>query len=309
MTEFARRLKNNVKISGELVSITNPKEGVTQAGIPFVSCRGEIACSADGSQTFGFKVFSKKITSSGAESKAFPKLRAGIMGGWVTREMAAQNTGLEPTKIELHGGLNQNMYVNQEGKLIATEEIGVTFASDFKDFAAEIDIEAFVKDVTEEVFNDNPTGRYVYTLVARDGFGNTIMPRAYTEGETYRAFENAGICEGETTTIYLDLVKRGVEKSVSAIGRSHSAGTFLRKEYALVGALPPYTDDKALEQGVVNTMVKEFEAKKRDVEAEGYKGNGGRGQMIGAARPAVNIPQPVDNSVPQMMVDVDDIPF
>lgn len=307
MAEFMNnRLKNNVTLSGEVVSISNAKEGVTQAGVPYVSCRGEIACSEDGSQIFSFRIFSKKTNASGAESKAYPKLRAGIMGGWITREMCAQNVDAVPTKICLCGGCNQNMYVSQDGKLIEGVEYGVTYSRDFKEYKAEIDIEAYVNNVQEEFVGDEPTGRLVYNLMSKDGFGNIIMLKAYATGDISMQLENADLGEGATSTYYIDITKRTIENRTSAIGRAHEVGSFTRKEHILVGALPPYLDEKAIDISVAKTMKQEYENKKAEVEAEGYKGNGGRSGMIGGApkaeAPKIDIEQPVDN-------DPFDIPF
>lgn len=311
MAEFINnRMKNNVTLAGELISISNPREGVTGAGVPYVSCRGEIACSEDGSQIFSFRIFSKKTNASGSESKAYPKLRAGIMGGWVTREMCATNVELTPTKVCLCGGISQNLYVNQQGNLIEGSEYSITYSRDFKEYKAEIDLEAYVSKVQEEYVQDEPTGRLVYHLLSKDAYGNIIIVKTYAEGDINMALENADLGEGATSTYYIDITRREIEKRSTAIGRAHEAGSFTRKELMLVGALPAYIDDKAIEPAAAKTMMQEYENKKREVEAAGYQGNGGRSGMIGGrtttATPAptntVGLTQPVDE-------DPFDIPF
>ena len=317
MAEFINnRMKNNVTLAGELVSISNPREGVTGTGIPYVSCRGEIACSEDGSQIFSFRIFSKKIITSGSgesktysESKAYPKLRSGIMGGWVTREMCAINTELVPTKICLCGGISQNLYVNQQGNLIEGTEYSITYSRDFKEYKAEIDLEAYVSKVQEEFVQEEPTGRLVYHLLSKDAYGNILIVKTYAEGDINMALENADLGEGATSTYYIDITRREIEKRSTVIGRAHEAGSFTRKELMLVGALPCYLDDKAIEPAAAKTMIQEYENKKREVEAAGYQGKGGRSGMIGG-RAAAATPAPTNTAgLTQPVDDLDEIPF
>jgi hypothetical protein len=207
--------------------------------------------------------------------------------------------------------LRANDYINKEDKLMETVSINCTYVGDFdgKEDNADhenctYDIEAYIQAITDEIKNEEETGRKKVTLITPD-YNNEalVLKNVILPADMVDAFEDGGYEVGVTAKFFLsDILHIGEEKkSQPGIGKQRVTAGLSYLETTIVGAEPPMTEDQPqyLSSATVKQLSKERKIKLDTLESEGYKGSTSSNDAKPAKTPTI-----ANNDL-----DDDDIPF
>lgn len=273
-TDQIRQLSNRVHLAGALAELSDVNEGNTAGGIPYVSFRGAIQCGPSAVYTVPFRSFVKSKKADGTDSKNFAKVKE-----WLKDAKPMTKDKENPTMVDLVGSLTDNPYVNKEGKLVEGTQYSVQLFGDFKDYAAEIDLEGYIQKVTDEtkgVDSDETTGRQRIRLITRDIFRNTLdIKNIIVPKDLVRPLRDNEYEDGRTAKLFLTLMPNEAPAPVKSggIGTQRTSGASYL-ELVLTGADPVVDEDSedALSPKLIKAAMSERKSHLDEIKEAGYQG-------------------------------------
>jgi len=273
-TDQIRQLDNRVHLAGALAELSDINEGTTSAGIPYISFRGAIQCGPDAVYTVPFRTFVKSKKSDGTDSKNYAKIKE-----WVNNATPMTKNKDNPTMVDMIGSLTDNPYVNSGGTLIEGTQYSVQLFGDFKDYAAEIDLEGFIHSVVDEtkgVDSDDVTGRKRMRLITQDIFRNTIdIKNIIVPKELVRPLHENDYEGGRTAKFFITLMPNEAPAPVKSggIGTQRTSGANYL-EWVMTGADPVISDesDKHLDPKLIKAAMTERKSRLDEIKEAGYQG-------------------------------------
>lgn len=271
-TDQIRKLTNSVHLAGALAELSEINRGVTKdKKTPYISFRGAVQCGPDKSYTTKFRVFVKSLKKDGKPSKAYDTIDK-----WVNTAVPMTKNPSNPTMVDMLGSVTDNIYVGKTGQLVEGRDFSIQLIGDFKDYAADIDLEGFVYSITDETVEEEETGRKKIRLICRDIFGNTLdVNDIVVPGSLAGELDRNGYERGVTSLFYLSLKPSETQhKSSGGIGAVREVESYSKLEWVLVGAKPPLSmdDEEALDPSVMKLAMNERVAKIDSVKEQGYLG-------------------------------------
>ena len=293
MTEKIRQLTNKVRLSGALAELDKDsktglyyKEGETKAGIPYISFSGAIQCGESGVNSIRFRTFVKSKKTDGTDSKNYANVK-----NWIMNAVPMTDDKENPTYVNAVGSIVDHPYVSRENKLIEAWEYNLQFFSDFEEYAADIDLEGFVHSITDEIKNENSTGRKVMRLITRDMFGNTLdIKRVIVPEEFVEPLDDNGYERGVTAKFFLSLIpnKSAAKTKTGGIGTQRVEGGKPYLELTLTGADPVIDSESedALDPKLIKAAMVERQSRLDEINEAGYQGGSSKSEstVSGAAR-------------------------
>lgn len=302
--EQVKRMTNRVVLRGKLREM-EVKRGNTENKGDYLRVKGVVQFGPHEAEYRHFDYFATENNSEGKPSKSYARLEE-----FVSRAKPGTVTN-SPTWATFTGSLRANDYINKEDKLIETVSINCTYVGDFdgKEDNADhenctYDIEAYIQSITDEIKNDEETGRKKVTLITPD-YNNEalVLKNVILPADMVDAFEDGGYEVGVTAKFFLsDILHIGEEKkSQSGIGKQRVTTGLSYLETTIVGAELPMTEDQPqyLSSATVKQLSKERKIKLDTLESEGYKGS----TSSNDAKPAKT------STIASNDLDDDDIPF
>jgi hypothetical protein len=273
-TDQIRQLDNRVHLAGALAELSDINEGNTTAGIPYISFNGAIQCGADAVYTVRFRSFVKSKKSDGTDSKNYAKIKE-----WVKNAVPMTKNKDNPTMVDMIGSLTDNPYVNASGNLVESTQFNVQLFGDFKDYAAEIDLEGFVHSIVDETKgadSDETTGRQRMRLITRDIFRNTLdIKNIIVPQELVRPLRDNDYDRGCTAKFFITLMPNAAPAPVKSggIGTQRTSGANYL-EWVMTGADPVISaeSDKALDSKLIKDAMTERKSHLDEIKEAGYQG-------------------------------------
>lgn len=279
-TDQIRQLDNKVHFAGALAELSDIKEGTTSTGIPYMSFSGAIQCGTEAIYTVRFRSFIKSKKSDGTDSKNYTKVKE-----WVKNAIPMTKNNTNPTMVDMVGSLVDNPYVASDGKLKEDVQFNVQLFGDFKEYAAEIDLEGFIHSFTDEtkgVDGEELTGRKRMRLISRDIFSNTLdIKKIVIPKDLVRPLRDNDYEEGRTAKFYINLMPNETPAPVKTGGigvtRATKGDNFL--EWVLTGADSPIPEEseKALNIKLVKNAMNERKTRLAEITDAGYLGGNSSG--------------------------------
>lgn len=275
-TDQIRQLANRVHFAGILAELSEMREGNTSNGIPYISFSGVLQCGEDAVYNVPFRTFVKSKKSDGSDSKNFAKVK-----NWYNNAVPMTANKDNATKVDMVGSLTDNPYVNVQGKLVEGTQYNVQLFNDFKEYAAEIDLEGFVHSIVDETRGEEntPTGRKRMRLITRDMFGNTIdIKNIVIQQDLVDALDDVGYGKGTTAKFFITLTPNSRPKPVKKSGgigvqRETQGASYL--EWIMTGAEEPIPDDSEnyLDPKLIKKAMDVRKQHLEEVEEAGYQGS------------------------------------
>lgn len=302
--EKIRQLENRVHLAGKLAELGKVNEGVSN-GVPYISFNGKIQFGETPVETANFRTFVKSKKVDGTDSKNYAKVKE-----WVANAVPMTVDPSNPTMVDMIGSLTDNPYISADGKLVEATQFSMQLFGDFKEYAAEIDLEGFIAHIADEMKDDEPTGRQIIRLVSRDIFSNIldikqiIVPKEWVEPLEDNGYEN-----GVTTTLYVNIiphVSTAPAKGRGGIGVQRVQSRSYN-EWVFVGAgdIIDSDSDKALSPALIKNALKVRAAMLEEKKKEGYVGSKGTTTTsTPASRNGIG-----SKSATKTVIDEDDFPF
>ena len=305
-SEQLRNLINNVTLTGTLAEL-EVKEGTNKNGIAYISLKGAVRFGETGTEVKKFRTYVQAQNASGNENKTYPDIKK-----WADAAISEANNKELATKVTITGSLEANDYMSSSDELIETVEINAKFFNDYKETAddpATVDVEGYIKTITDEVKNDEPTGRKRVTLITTDFFRNAVV----VKNIVVPADLVDGFCDmydvGDTAVLYLSyILHKGEAKAKKATGLGRQRVTEGRDylELVLVGADDPSDVGEPIEKKVVKILMEERAQKLADIEEEGYQGSASAENTSNSKNTTA---KKASTKVKADEIDDDDIPF
>lgn len=273
-TDQIRQLANRVHFAGTLAELSEMREGNTKDNVPYISFSGVLQCGEDAVYNIPFRTFVKSKKSDGTDSKNFAKVKA-----WYNSAVP-MTVNQNATKVDMVGSLTDNPYVNVQGKLVEGTQYNVQLFGDFKEYAAEIDLEGFVHSIVDETRGEDadPTGRKRMRLITRDIFGNTIdIKNIVVPQDLVDPLEDAGYGKGTTAKFFITLTPNSRPKPVKkgGIGVQRETQGLSYLEWIMTGAEEPIPEDNEnyLDPKLIKKAMEVRKQHLEEVEEAGYQGN------------------------------------
>lgn len=278
-TDQIRQLDNRVHLAGALAELSDINQGNTSAGIPYISFNGAIQCGPDAVYTVRFRTFVKSKKNDGTDSKNYAKLKE-----WAKNAVPMTKNKDNPTMVDMVGSLTDNPYVGVNGTLIEGTQYSMQLFSDFKDYAAEIDLEGFIHSVVDEtkgVDSDETTGRQRMRLISRDIFHNTLdIKNIIVPKELVRPLRDNDYDPGRTAKFFITLMPNAIPAPAKSggIGTQRTSGANYL-EWVMTGADPVISvdSDKALDSKLIKNAMSERKSHLDEVKDAGYQGGSSSG--------------------------------
>lgn len=275
-TDQIRQLENKVHLAGVLAELSEINEGTTSTGIPYISFSGAVQCGPSAVETVRFRSFVKSKKSDGTDSKNFIKVKE-----WVKTAVPMTKDKEKATKVDMVGSLTDNPYVNNAGTLVEATQYNVQLFGEFKEYAAEIDLEGFIHSIVDETKgadSDELTGRQRLRLISRDIFRNTLdIKNIIIPKDLVRPLRDEGYERGSTTTFYVTLTPNAApapaKKGGIGVQRSTTTGNSYL-EWVMTGAseVIPSDDEKALSSKLIKDAMTERKTRLDEIKEAGYQG-------------------------------------
>ena len=274
-TDKIRQLENKVHLAGALAELGEVIEGKTANGIPYLSFSGAVQCGPEAVSTVRFRSFIKSKKSDGTDSKLYANAKE-----WLKKAVPMTKNTDKPTMVDLVGSLTDNPFVNNKGELVEGYQYSVQLFGQFKEYAAEIDLEGYIQSIVDETKgpdSDDTTGRQRMRLISRDIFGNTLdINKIVVPKELVRDLSDAGYEKGCTTTIYISLTPNEAPAQVKkgGIGKQRVTNGTAYLEWVMTGAseiIDP-DSDKALDRKLIKDAMTERKNRLDELKENGYQG-------------------------------------
>ena len=273
-TDQIRQLDNRVHLAGALAELSDINEGNTTAGIPYISFNGAIQCGTDAVYTVRFRTFVKSKKNDGTDSKNYAKIKE-----WAKNAVPMTKNKDNPTMVDMVGSLTDNPYINASGTLVEGTQYSMQLFGDFKDYAAEIDLEGFIHSVVDETKgadSDETTGRQRMRLISRDIFRNTLdIKNIIVPKELVRPLRDNDYDRGRTAKFFITLMPNEAPAPVKTggIGTQRTSGANYL-EWVMTGADPVISvdSDKALDSKLIKDAMTERKSHLDEIKDAGYQG-------------------------------------
>lgn len=289
-SEQMRILGNFVHIAGILAELSYVKEGTDKNGNDFISIRGAVQCSPDdASYTAYFSIYNKEKTNSGADNKLYKATKA-----WLKTAVPMTQDKENASLVDLSGSIGINNYVGSDGTFNEVLVNNIKFFNNFKDYAYEMSIEGYIKNITDEEDEEgNATGRKKLTLISNDGFMNAlkfeknealIIPVEYAE-----ALDDAGYEIGRTVTVSCERHRLEVKPKVKAGGFGKQPALTTGKSrmvWVLVGGDPALEEDdkNAISSSQIKQLLAAQASRNDEIIARGYISGNNDGKNSGTVK-------------------------
>lgn len=303
-----RDLRNRVVISGTLAEL-EVKEGENKNGVPYISLKGAIRFGETGTETKKFRTYVQAQKSDGNENKQYASIKE-----WADNAVSEATNKDLATMVTITGSLEANDYVASTGELAEGVEINAKFFNDYQqkedseDGPAIVDLEGYIKAISDEVKNDVETGRKRVTMISTDFFRNAvvvkniIVPKELADGFT-DMFE-----VGDTALLFLSYeLHKGEKKEVKSGGLGKQRVTEGRDylELVVVGAPPAEEQGEPIEKKIVKILMEERAQKLEELKEQGYQGT----TTTNTPNNTKTTSKKTTKKVTEEDIDDDDIPF
>lgn len=306
--EKIRELTNDVILRGKLAELESSEGTTKETNESYIKVRGAIQFGEHPVCTKRFEMFAKEKTKNGKASKAYENLQR-----FVDVAVPMTLNKEDPTIVALRGELTPNDYVNVEEELIESINIrGSYFEETYNeaDYPATYLVEGYIQSLTDEVKDDEPTGRKKMTLLTTN-YANeaVILKNLIIPAESVEDFEDIGYEQGMTALFYVDLIphiaetkvaKGGFGKKVSTTGASYL-------EMIVTGAEDPVEEDdeKGIDAKTAKALIKERNIKLDELKENGYQGGSSSENKKSAKTKKTSAKKTVEGP----NLDDDDLPF
>lgn len=272
-----REAVNNVVIEGTVAEIRI--EAKTVNGKEFIT--GEVDIQTDETSTHTVKVFANKYNKEGKESSLYKGIET-VMNEY--KSIASHGKDAADRVRITQGKIGLNEYVGQDDTIKSYPQLSTNFINRLtvtEEFTpkAEFEVEMYVHSVTDEVKNEEETGRAVlkgYVPL----YGGKVIPFSFVVAEKSAVeYVSSNYETGSTVTVYGDIVNRvNVTKKEVEVGFGKPQEKITRttvREYVITGGTPPLDeeDTKAYNIEVIKKALVEREAHHEEMKAKKKESN------------------------------------
>lgn len=316
-TDQIRSLTNQVVYSGYLATLENVKTGVDKNGSEYLSFRGTIQCGEDATLTRPFKSYIKAKKKDGSDSDNYAKVTK-----WVQEAVPMTKSKENATMVRMVGSLSANDYVGSDGSLRETNIATMQFFNDFDEFACDLDIEGYIKSVSEEERGPDddkkPTGRMRMRLIGMDFYHNALDFKSIViPKDLVDALEDNGYEAGRTAKMFLTwMVNSNEEPKPKKKGFGQQRVTEGRSfvELVLTGGDTAYDEDDeklSISNGMAKAMLTERSNRLKEIEEAGYQGasSGSSSGSSSSSRSGFGSKGSSSKKMTPVVDDDEDIPF
>lgn len=310
-TDQIRRLTNSVTLAGYLADIES-KQGVDKNGVDYIRIRGQIQCGEESVMTRSFTSFIKAKKADGTDSENYEKVL-----DWVKKAVPMTKDKENATMVKLVGSLSANDYVGSDEQLHEGTVASMQFFNDFEEFACDLDIEGYIKSITDEERgpedDKKPTGRKRLNLISMDFYHNAldikniIIPKDFVD-----ALEDNGYVKGATAKMYVSWKpneKNEAKPKTKGFGQQRVTEGKSYLEMVLTGGDIAYDEDEQEDMIITPQMCKamlnERASRLKELEEAGYQGSKG---SSGSSAPT-GFGKKGSGKMSPVVDDDDDIPF
>ena len=229
------------------------------------------------------------------------------------------------TMVRMVGSLSANDYVASDGSLRETNIATMQFFNDFDEFACDLDIEGYIKSVTDEERGPDddkkPTGRMRMRLIGMDFYHNALdFKSIVVPKDLADALEDNGYEQGRTAKMFLTwMVNSNEEPKPKKKGFGQQRVTEGRSfvELVLTGGDMAYDEDDdkmCISNQMAKAMMTERSNRLKELEEAGYQG-GSTGSSSGSSNSGSSSRSGFGNKgssskkMTPVVDDDDDIPF
>lgn len=315
-TEQLKDFYNRVEINGKLASI-EVFNGKTGAGIPYISIKGEIQYGDTGVETADFKSFAVAQKKDGSPSKLYTSLK-----DFADKAVPMTKDKANATMLLATGRLDANDFYSERdgGKVIEGVQNTISFFGDYNPTYTERDgyltnvtatVDGYVLNISDEIKNDEPTGRKKFNLLTLDPFKNAVIIKnimveatiaedfvqAYDKGDTAQFFLTRMVHKGESHALGNSSGGVGFGTQRVTEGRDYT-------EWICTGGTPIYEEDskKVITPKMFKELMTVRENKLSEIKAAGESG----GQKQTSERTSFKAKTTTEEFAP---ISDDDIPF
>lgn len=310
-TDQIRRLANSVTLAGYLADIES-KQGVDKNGVDYIRIRGQIQCGEDSLMTRQFSSFIKAKKADGTDSENYEKVL-----NWLKTAVPLTKDKENATMVKLVGSLSANDYVGSDEQLHEGTIASMQFFNDFDEFACDLDIEGYIKSITDEERgpedDKKPTGRKRLNLISMDFYHNAldikniIIPKDFVD-----ALEDNGYVKGATAKMYVSWKpneKGEVKPKTKGFGQQRVTEGKSYVEMVLTGGDIAYDEDEQEDMIITTQMCKamlnERASRLKELEEVGYQGSKGSN----SSSAPTGFGKKGSGKMSPVVDDDDDIPF
>ena len=219
--------------------------------------------------------------------------------------------------VKLVGSLSANDYVGSDEQLHEGTVASMQFFNDFEEFACDLDIEGYIKSITDEERgpedDKKPTGRKRLNLISMDFYHNAldikniIIPKDFVD-----ALEDNGYVKGATAKMYVSWKpneKSEAKPKTKGFGQQRVTEGKSYLEMVLTGGDIAYDEDEQEDMIITPQMCKamlnERASRLKELEEAGYQGSKGGS---GSSTPT-GFGKKGSGKMSPVVDDDDDIPF
>jgi hypothetical protein len=258
-----RQAENRIIIEGILLEKRlEEKEINNQEAIT-----GEIDIEVAANEVHTLRLFAYKNKQDGTENKIYKGLKT-VMDEYKSVASAGKE---EADKVRITAGqLGLNEYYGQDGELRSFPQLSTNFINRLKSGEefnprAEFEVEVYVKNVVDEIKNDEETGRAIL-----NGYiplhGGKIIPFSFVVADKNAVdYVKDNYEPGKTVKIYGDIINFQEKKVVYeevAFGKPKEKITYNTiREYVITGGSEPYDEEspKAYKEETIRKALAERE--------------------------------------------------
>ena len=227
------------------------------------------------------------------------------------------------TMVRMVGSLSANDYVASDGSLHETNIATMQFFNDFDEFACDLDIEGYIKSVTEEERGPDddkkPTGRMRMRLIGMDFYHNALDFKSIViPKDLVDALEDNGYEQGRTAKMFLTwMVNSNEEPKPKKKGFGQQRVTEGRSfiELVLTGGDMAYDEDDdkmCISNQMAKAMMTERSNRLKEIEEAGYQGgsnNSAKSGSSSSSRSGFGSKGSSSKKMAPVVDDDEDIPF
>lgn len=267
-----REAVNNVVIEGTVAEVrietkkSNDKEFIL----------GEVDIQTDENSTHTVKVFANKLNKEGKESSLYKGIET-IMNEYKSIASHGKD-GADRVRI-MQGKIGLNEYVGQDDTIKSYPQLSANFinrltATEEFEPKAEFEAEMYVHSVSEEVKNDEETGRAILKGFI-PVYGGKVIPFSFIVADPAAVeYVSNNYESGSTVTVYGDIINRvNVVRQEVEVGFGKPQEKISRttvREFVVTGGTPPMDseDAKAYSTEVIKKALVEREAYHEEMKSK-----------------------------------------
>lgn len=281
-TEQIKDFMNRVEINGTLVSMEVDEKVSQNTGIPYIRVRGEIQYGKTGIETEKFTSFALAQKKDGGENKKYKNLK-----NFVETAIPMTKDKENATKIKLTCNFEANdFWSDREEKVIENIQNNLNFLGDYDPAYTEAqgnltnltaNVDGYILGITDEIKNNEPTGRKKLNLLTLDGFKNpVIIKNIAVESDIANDLETS-YSKGDTARFYLvRVVHKGTTHAPSEGGFGIKRVTEGKDytEWRCIGGDEPYDEDskKVITPKIYKELMTIRENSLAEIKAAGESG-------------------------------------